>query len=56
MPVTVRKRDGKFRVVEAGTGNIARNKAGTPVDGGGHATRPGATAQARAINAGGGKR
>ena len=50
MPVTVRRRNGKFRVVEAATGNLARNAGGSPVDGGGHETRAKATMQARAVN------
>jgi hypothetical protein len=50
MPVTVKKQQGRWRVVEASTGKIAKNKAGTPVDGGGHNTEMGAKAQARAVN------
>lgn len=49
MPVMVRKQGGKFRVVEKG-GNVATNAKGTPVDGGGHATKAQAMAQAAAIN------
>ena len=50
MPVTVKRKDNKYRVVEAETGAIAKNKAGTPVDGGGHKTYEEALAQAKAIN------
>jgi len=52
MPVRVVVRDSKFRVVEGqGRGRIAKNRFGTAADGGGHATRTKAEAQARAINA-----
>lgn len=51
MPVTVRKVKGKWRVVEADTGRIAKNRAGTAVDGGGHESREQAIEQARAVNA-----
>ena len=45
----VKKIGNKFRVVEKG-GNIATNRAGTAVDGGGHVTKVKAQAQAAAIN------
>lgn len=51
MPVKVAKRGDKFRVVEASTGKIAKNSAGTAVDGGGKDSRAAAARQARAINA-----
>jgi len=51
MPVKVKKSGDKFRVVEASTGKIAKNKGGTAVDGGGHSSKGKASAQARAINA-----
>ena len=51
MPVTTKKIGGKYRVVESESGQIAKNRSGTPVDGGGHKTADRATAQARAINA-----
>ena len=51
MPVKVTKRGEKFRVVEASTGDVAKNSAGTAVDGGGHKSEGAASAQARAINA-----
>jgi len=51
MPVKVKREGKKFRVVEASTGNIARNAARTAADGGGHATQAQAERQARAINA-----
>lgn len=50
MPVEARKVDGKWRVVEVDTGHIAKNAAGTPVDGGGHGDGMKAHAQAAAIN------
>ncbi len=50
MPVKVRKQGDKFRVIEA-SGDIATNKGGTAVDGGGHSSREKAMAQAAAINA-----
>jgi hypothetical protein len=50
MPAKVVKRGRKYRVVEARTGKVVKNKAGTAVDGGGHRTRSRASAQARAIN------
>jgi len=50
MPVIVAKRDQKYRVVEK-DGTIAKNSAGTAVDGGGHTTFEAARAQAVAINA-----
>ena len=49
MPVTVKKQGSRFRVVE-GSGKLARNRAGTPVDGGGHQSKLSARKQARAIN------
>lgn len=51
MPVKVVKRGAKYRVVEASSGAIAKNKGGTAADGGGHASEAKAKAQARAINA-----
>lgn len=50
MPVKVVKRGGKFRVVEAATGKIAKNKAGTAVDGGGFSSKDKAVGQVGAIN------
>lgn len=50
MPATVAKRGDKYRVVEADTGRLVRNKQGTPVDGGGHMAKHMAKKQARAIN------
>lgn len=44
-------RKGKFRIVEASTGKIAKNKGGTAIDGGGHATRESCMKQASAVNA-----
>lgn len=51
MPAKVEKRGKKFRVVEAKTGKIVKNRAGTAVDGGGHKSQDKAARQARAINA-----
>lgn len=51
MPVTVRKRRGKYRVIEAKTGHIAKSKKGNASDGGGHIAKIRATRQATAINA-----
>lgn len=56
MPVVVRKRGPKYRVVEASTGNLAKNKAGTPLDGNGHASRASASNQAKAVNSSKGKK
>lgn len=50
MPVKSVKRGSKFRVVEASTGRIAKTRGGTPVDGGGHASKGKASRQASAIN------
>lgn len=51
MPVTSRFIGGKYRVVEAETGKIAKNASGTAVDGGGYTTEAEAKRQVRAINA-----
>jgi len=50
MPVTVRKRGEKYRVVEKATGRIAKSKHGKPVDGGGHASKQKAGRQCGYIN------
>ena len=50
MPVSVRRINGKFRIVEPGAG-ISTTPNGKPRDGGGHATRSQALAQMRAMNA-----
>ena len=49
MPVHVEKRGKRYRVVEPG-GKIAKTSKGNPRDGGGHASKAKANAQARAIN------
>jgi len=49
MPVKIKKVGTKFRVVES-SGKIAKNKAGTALDGGGHASQAEALAQVGAIN------
>lgn len=51
MPVKVEKQGAKYRVVEASSGAVALNQAGTPVDGGGFDSQEEAEAQSRAINA-----
>ena len=50
VPVKVSKRGDKFRVVEAETNRIAKNKSGTALDGGGHKVKDKASKQASAIN------
>lgn len=50
MPNKVVKKGDKYRVVEAATGKITKNKSGTAVDGGGHKSKEGAVKQAQAIN------
>lgn len=50
MPVSVAKRGKKFRVIEKATGKIAKNKAGTAIDGGGHTTMAQAVKQVGAVN------
>jgi hypothetical protein len=49
MPATARRIKGKWRVAES-DGTIVLNKSGTPVDGGGHASKAAASRQATAIN------
>ncbi len=49
MPVKVAKRGKVYRVIEAKTGRLAKNKGGTPVSKG-FKTKAKATAQVRAIN------
>lgn len=51
MPVSVKRHGTKFRVVEGDSDVIAKNASGSAADGGGHATKAAAEAQARAINA-----
>jgi len=50
MPLTTKKIKKKWRVVEVKTGNIAKNEAGTPLDGGGHGSQSQAQKQAAAVN------
>lgn len=50
MPVKTVKRGGKYRVVEAATGKIAKNAAGTALDGGGKASKTAVEKQASAVN------
>ncbi len=56
MPVKIAKRGGKFRVIEAATGRIAKNRAGTAIDGGGHGSKARALAQVGAVNTPKGRR
>jgi hypothetical protein len=50
MPVVVRKRGDKFRIVESGSGKVAKTAGGGSADGGGHSSEEKAKRQARAIN------
>lgn len=50
MPVMVRKRGDKYRVVEKATGRIVKTDSGKPRDGGGHRDKGVAKRQAQAIN------
>jgi len=51
MPVCVERRGEKWRVIECDSRKIAKNSAGTAIDGGGHSSATGAQKQARAVNA-----
>ncbi|HHP0467302.1 TPA: hypothetical protein ACRZZI_004963 [Vibrio harveyi] len=51
MPYSVRKRGEKYRLIKASTGQIAKNKNGTPIDGGGHTDKSKVERQRRAIAA-----
>ena len=50
MPVCVKKIKDKYRIVECSDQTIAKNKAGTAIDGGGHRSREAAIKQMRAVN------
>lgn len=50
MAVEVKKRKGKFRLVEIETGKLAKTQYGNPVDGGGHEEKAKAERQASYIN------
>lgn len=50
MPVCVERKGMKWRLTECKTGKLVKNKAGTPVDGGGHDSKAHAQKQANAIN------
>ena len=54
MPLTIKKLNGKYRLVNRRTKRIEKFKTGTlrgrPVDAGGHPTRERAARQLRAIN------
>jgi hypothetical protein len=49
MPLSVKKVGNKYRLVEP-SGRIAKNKAGTAIDGGGKASKKAAQNQITAIN------
>lgn len=51
MPYAVRKRGNKYRLIKKSTGQIATNRNGTPIDGGGHADKSKVDRQRRAIAA-----
>lgn len=51
MPVRPVKIKGKWRICHGDRNALSTSKHGKPVDGGGHASREQAIAQARAINA-----
>lgn len=50
MPVKIRKRNGKYRIVEPNN-RIAKTSTGKARDGGGHRSKAKAERQMRAINA-----
>lgn len=50
MPLTVIKKGKKHRIIEANTKRIAKNDAGTALDGGGHKSKDAALKQIQAIN------
>ena len=49
MPVSVRKLNGKYRVVEAGSDKLA-TRNGRPIDGGGFSSKERALRQVGAVN------
>jgi len=50
MPVCVKKIQDMYRIVECDDNSIAKNEAGTAIDGGGHKTRQAAIKQMQAVN------
>lgn len=50
MPLCVSKKGEKFRLVECMTGDIAKNQAGTALDGGGFPSKAAAIKQMQAVN------
>ena len=50
MPLKGKKINGKWRIIEADTGEIAKNDSGTALDGGGHETPAQASRQISAIS------
>ena len=55
MPLSIKKRGGKYRIVEP-DGKIAKNQANKAIDGGGKATKAAVQRQITAINISKGKR
>jgi len=51
MPGVVKKVRGKWRIFEPDSDKLAKNGAGTPLDGGGHVSKFAAERQVRAIEA-----
>jgi hypothetical protein len=49
MPISVDKKDKKWRLVDP-SGKVAKNRSGTPLDGGGYASKEHAISQMSAIN------
>ncbi len=49
MPYKIAKRGKKFRILDQ-NGRIAKNRAGTAMDGGGHNTERGAKRQVNAVS------
>ena len=50
MPVTIKKRGDRYRIVEEDGGKLVMSRGGKPVDGGGHVRKRRAGAQVAAIN------
>lgn len=50
MPVKTIKQGGKYRIVESGTGKIAKNKGNSAIDSGGHNSKDKAVKQVQAVN------
>ena len=50
MPVTIKKKGERYRIVEEDGGKLVMSRGGKPVDGGGHVRKRRAAAQVAAIN------